>query len=72
MELVAANAIEFLGGDPKMIVRKNYHIGSVFLTRTDAAECDSLEAHIGRDGVLIFWMNCREYSYNGRYIVHWA
>ena len=72
MELVEANAIEFLGEERRMIIKKGCLGRGVFLNRLTAIECVTLEAHIGRDNMLVFLMDNVEFSYNGEYLVHWA
>ena len=72
MELVEANAIEFLEEPNRMLIRKSYLGKSIFLNRLTAIECVTLEAHIGRDNMLVFLMDNVEFSYNGEYLVHWA
>lgn len=73
MELVEANAIEFLGELSGTIIKGNYLGKNIFLSRlTATVECVTLKVHIGRDNILVFWMDDNEYSYNGEYLVHWA
>ena len=73
MELVEANAIELLGAERRMIIKKGYLGKGIFSSRLAAIECITLKARIGYDGgILVFKMDGREYSYSGKYLVHWA
>lgn len=77
-----ASAIELHSGEQRLLfVRKN-HEGDGFFTPRHLAtlECDMLKVSIEDDGTMSFhvinWIDTKttrqEYSYNGKYIVHWA
>ncbi len=72
MEPIEANAIELLERDGQMIVQKDYFEEGLLLYRPIATECDTLKARIGHDDLLIFWLGDNEFTYNGKYIVHWV
>ncbi len=72
MEPIEAKAIELLERDGQMIVQKNYSEPGFLLYRPNAVERDTLKARIGHDGLLTFWMGDIEFTYNGKYIVHWV